>query len=895
MKSLVLLAAALAVFNVGCQPMPTNTPDTYTLTNGLRVLVREDHFAPVVALQVWVNAGGADESDEEAGVAHVHEHMLFKGTARRGLGDIARTVEGAGGRINAWTSWDQTVYHIVLASRHAELGLDVLADAVRNSSFDKDELEKELRVVMEEWRRGQDRPGSRLFHSLFDTAFDLHPYRRPVIGTEESINGLSREKILDFYARHYAPNNMTLVVVGDVETTEIKETVDRLFGDFERRQRDTVVRPAEPEQTGVRFESGRMDVEEAHLGLGFHIPSASHADAAALDLLSFVLGGGESSRLYRRLVADEELATDTGTFAYTPPDPGIFVVTASLEADRIQDSYAAIIEEIARVSQQPPSQEELDRARLNLESDFIFRRETVQGQARELGYALTTHNDPNYDRVYIERLAMATPETLRDLAATYLRRDNMSVVTVLPQQAAAQLSLETVTTGAEAIAGPAPAINAQKSDNGWPKAQATTAADSPEPQGQPKLIRLANGVRLIVHEHHEVPVFSVRAAVRAGVLAETDATNGISNFTAEMLTRGTHKLDRRGFAAAVESLAGSVGGFSGRNSMGLAGAFLSERFDQGMTLFLESLLEPAFSPQEVEKARRELLLAIKHRNDNSSRVAFDMAFAQVYPDHPYGMTTLGQEQSVAAISRDDLVSFYKDMLDPGNLVITVVGDIDEEAVVETIEAALAGLKPSRRPFELPAPATPPTSVRQIRHTTSRHQSHIVLAYPSVDVLDPDRYPLAVLDMILSGQSGRLFDQLRDRQSLAYSVSAFVTKGLTPGVLGAYIGTDPANTEAALAGLLGQLEDIGSQEPTAAEMERAKRYLIGSQEIGLQSNSAMAEDMTFNELYGLGYLASRDYPERINAVTAAEVVRVASKYFDPAIRAEVVVGPQDDAD
>ncbi len=350
-----LLAIAVIGALAGCKRMTPSDPGTaaqhptttiYALENGMRVVIREDHFAPVAALQVWVKAGGADEEDIEAGVAHVHEHMLFKGTSNRGVGEVAAEIEGSGGRINAWTSWNETVYHIVVASRFADTGLDVLGDAVRNSSFDPDELDKELDVVLEEWKRGEDSPSRKIFHGLFGTAYTEHPYKRPVIGTKDSIEGLSRERILSFYERFYAPNNMTVVIVGDVDTRAMKKEVDKVFGDYRRREIARPERPVEPPQDGLRLASLRMQVQESHLALGFHVPGADHPDAPLLDLLAFIIGGGESSRLYTRLVADEQLVTGIGAFAYTPPDPGMFVVTASLESAEMRRAYDAVLEEL---------------------------------------------------------------------------------------------------------------------------------------------------------------------------------------------------------------------------------------------------------------------------------------------------------------------------------------------------------------------------------------------------------------------------------------------------------------------------------------------------------------------------------------------------------------------
>lgn len=898
-----LLSAAALFFATGCSSMKTDNASTsgsdpgltvYELDNGMRVAIKEDHFAPVAALQIWVKAGGADELDTELGVAHVHEHMLFKGTEKRGLGEIAAAVEAAGGQINAWTSWNETVYHIVIASRFADTALDVLADAVRHSAFDPAELDKELDVVLEEWKRGEDSPSRRIFQALFGTAFTEHPYRRPVIGTKESIEGLTREKILSFFGRYYAPNNMTVLVVGDVNTKKMKKAIKKAFGDFKEREIERPERAMEPPQNEVRFTTDRMEINEAHLALGFHIPSALHEDAPILDMLSFILGGGESSRIYRRLVADTQLATSAGTFAYTPPDPGLFVATASLEAKNMDKAFATLVEELAKVRERPVSSEELERARINLESDFVFRNETVQGQARELGYSIIVHDDPDYDQIYLKALREASLADLQQAAIKYLTPQNMTVVSLLPTAADAMLTA----ADAAKLAAPlgADVTTVAVDIKAIQETSSSDESDEDDRHGAgraPQLITLENGTRIIVAEHHAVPVFSVRAAVLGGVLAETKKNNGISNFTAEMLTRGTENRSREQLAKDIESIAGSLGGFAGNNSMGVSGSFLSDNFDEAMDLFLEVLRKPSFDTEEVEKTRHELLLAIKNREDQTSHVAFDLAFETVYPDHPYGMTGLGEKESVSAISVDDLRAYYEASLDPSNLVIAFVGDIDADQVLAKLRAGVGDLEPVEPAFELPPAAADPAGIRTAFKNTKRHQTHLVVAYPSVDVSDPDRYALTVLENILSGQSGRLFYVLRDQQSLAYSVTAFFTKGLARGLFGGYIATDPDNADRALEGMLVEFEKVRTENVTPAELERAQRFLVGTRAIALQTNGSMAEDMAFNELYDLGFLAGREYADKIMAVTADDVRRVADKYLDPDIRAVITVGPEDE--
>ncbi len=891
----VALAACALPLLAGCSLMrsaPSGGPEAttiYSLDNGMRVVIREDHFSPVVAQQIWVQAGGADEADIEAGVAHVHEHMLFKGTTSRGVGEIAAQVESSGGRINAWTSWDQTVYHVVLASQFWAEGLDVLADSVRNSTFDPAELTKELGVVMEEYKRSKDSPGSRVFEALFAEAYRAHPYGRPVIGTEESITGLTRERILDFYRRFYTPENMTVVIVGDVDTAAVRGEIDKLFGDFDSHGVERNPRPVEPAQNGVRVANLTMDVQEAQMALGMHIPGATDPDAVALDVLAHILDGGESTRLYQNLVAERQLATSVSAYAYTPPDPGMFFINASFEADDEAAVLAALLEELERVREEPITQAELDRARANLESDFVYRRQTVQGQARELGYFVVVYKDPHYDESYVRALREVTLADVQRVARKYLTLDNLSVVTLLPEGRTSVIDKSAVETAAARLATDAPRM-AAATEGAVGDDEDAGAGHHHRADAEATRVVLDNGVRVIIREHPTVPTFSVRVATVGGLLAETAATNGTANFVADVLTRGTEKRTHQQLAEAIENLAGDIRGFSGRSSMGVAATFQSKYFDEGMDLVEEVLLEPGLRATDVERARRELLLAIKNREDEVASQAFNLAFATVFPDHPYGMTVLGEKESVAAATPESLRDFLTEVMDPRHLVVTVVGDVDTEAVLARVRAAFGSLEARDDAFAMPERAAVAEGPRQATKTIDRKQSHIVLAWQGVDVANEDRFPLSVLETVLSGQGGRLFYELRDKQALAYSVTAFSAEGLAPGIFGAYIACDPDNAQRAIDGLGEELDKVRANEIRPDELSRAQRYLSGNHAIALQSNAAIAENMTFNELYGLGFDADGDYADKIEAVTPADVLRVARKYLAPETQSLVVVGP-----
>jgi zinc protease len=383
---------------------------------------------------------------------------------------------------------------------------------------------------------------------------------------------------------------------------------------------------------------------------------------------------------------------------------------------------------------------------------------------------------------------------------------------------------------------------------------------------------------------------ALQAVMLGGLLFEHDENNGINNFLAGLLTRGSDRFSRLELTEAVESLAGGLRGFSGRNSVGLSGSFLTGgRSDNAIDLFLDTLLHPVFPLEEVEKRRREILLAIKNREDELSQIAFDLFYATLFTSHPYRLPMLGTEDSLRAVAQEVLCSYYQTLLNPQHLVVTVVGDVETAEVVEQIRAALDPLPAVSHPWSLPPTELRSPRKQQIRKEVEKQQAHIVLGFQGVSLAHADRYPLKVLDAILSRQGGRLFYEVREQRALAYSVTAFSMEGVAPGVFGIYLGTDPSKTAEAIQAARTELVRLREELVDAQELEQAKKYLTGSYEISLQSNNAQAEELAFNELYGLGYDNGRRYLAAVNQVTTEDLRRVAQTYFDLQAETVVIVG------
>jgi len=853
-------------------PAPTQL---HRLSNGLGVLLCPSDLAPVAELQVWAQVGSADEGPGEHGVAHFHEHMLFKGTARRGVGEVAGTIEGAGGRINAYTSHDVTVYHVTLPAEELAQGVDVLSDAVLHPVFDPIEIGREIEVVLEEIRRSEDSPGGVLGNALFAEAYRVHPYRAPILGTPASVSAFERAGLRAFHARWYAPENLVVVAVGMFEPQALLAELEAAFGAVRpggaRRNRR-----AEPAQRELRAAVLTRPFERASASLSWPAVGLAHADAPLLDLAAYVMGNGESSRLVRRVRERAELVERVDAGCYTPLDPGVWSIDLESDAVRIPDAIGACVLEVERLRSAPVSEAELERARANFLASEHFERESVWGVAAKLGSFHCTGGGLDQEQRYLEAIRGATPDDVMRVARAYLAPERLTAVALLPDADVRALDAagiaKAVARGGESArrAGSAPVRSGTSSEI------VSYALDS--------------GVRLHVLPRRNLPLVAARAALLGGQLAEDASTSGVTAFLTSLWLRGTESHSAAEFATAVESRAGEIDSFAGRSSLGLTLEAPSAQWEPLLDLFAEVLLAPSLDPQELERERRETLAAIARREDQLARRALLLFTETHFRQHPYRMPTLGSASSVGALTRETLIAHHEALVTARNLVIAVAGDVDPDAVARGIAARFADL--DVRPFEPPRPAQepPPREIRRAELRKDREQAHCVIGVRGVSVHDDDRYALEVVGQLLAGQGGRLFLELRDRRGLAYAVDAMSVEGLDPGWFAVQIGTAPERLEEARAGLLRELERLVEKEPPTDEVARAKRHLSGSFAIDQQRNAVHAARIAHDSLYGHGPDHHRRYPARITAVTPGDVLRVAQRIVRLDAYTEAVIRP-----
>ena len=855
----------------------------HRLPNGLTVLVEENHAAPVAGLQMWVRVGSADELPGEEGLAHLHEHMLFKGTARRGPGEIARAIEAGGGEINAWTSFDQTVYHVVVAGQFLAQGMDVLADAIASAAFDPVELQREIEVVCEEIKRSLDSPTRKLSKELFAGAFTRHPYGRPVIGTEESVRGFTREGILRFYRRWYQPENCVLVAVGDFREAQVLELAHQLFAWPRDGFAPATPRATEPARSEPAVRVRREVLKEAYVSLAWPAPALRGADVPALDALSLVLGHGDASRLFRALKRDRLLCTEAQASCYTPVDPGLTIVGLTLQPAQLREAMRETLRQTYRLRTEEVTLEELGNACRLIESDAVYQRETVQGQARKLGFYESSAGGVEFEAEYLARVAALTPRTLLEAAERHLRPEAAVLCALLPESEGVPEERELLQIVQEA------AEEAGKARR-KPGAAAAPSARPPVRFGAPRTgplrrEELPGGGVLLLKEERAVPLVAMRAVWSGGLRAESEESAGINMLLARLASKGTQKRGPEQVVREMEAMGGSLGGNSGRNSFGLRAELLSRHLEEGLDLFVEALAEPAFREDEVARERTLQLDELHAREDNPAGVAFLLFAETMYRRHPYRLDTLGTAESLRTMTPDRLAGYRSRSYPVGRTTLSVVGDVDPDRVSQLLRERLGRLPHVPAPRIDPPQEEPVSAPRAAVRKLDKAQAHLVIGFPGARLSDPLRWELEVLSAILAGQGGRLFLELRDKRSLAYSVTSFSVEGIDPGYFAAYIGCGPAKLREALQGIRTELLRCRESPPSATELDRARSHLIGTHAIGLQRNSARAAIHAFDECYGLGADASSRYAERIGAVGAADVLAAAQRVLDP--RAEVL--------
>ena len=833
---------------------PAVTATTSTLPNGLGIIVQEDRSAPVASVQVWIETGSIHEDRHlGAGISHLLEHMLFKGTPTRGASEFAQRIQAAGGYINAYTSFDRTVYWIDIPAKGVATALDLLSDAVMNSTLPPDEYVKEQEVIRREFAMGNDDPDRVASQTLFATAFREHPYRHPIIGHLDVFNALSRDEVMAYYKARYVPNNMFFVVVGDVDAAAVRAQLAEIFAKHPRVSLPPVFIPAEPAQLGRREAHTEFATELTRLHLTWHIPSAAHPDIPALDVAAMVLGSGRSSRLYKKLREDLALVHSADAWCYAPGQCGLFGVDAILDPAHRPAVEAEFHRLIADLRDGGVTERELAKARKASLSHQLQSVTTMRGRASDLGSNWLLARNLDFSRDYLDAIQRVTADDLRRVLATHLTDRNLTVVSVNP-------------TGSLAQAGAATAVR--------------TAGDIQK-------FDLPNGLRLLVREDPRLPLVSMCASFKAGLLAETAADNGVTRLLARVLVKGTHTRTAEQLADEIEELGGALGSDAGNNSLSVSVSVMRPDLRAGLGLLADVLLHATLPEKALAREKDAQLAGIKAEDEEITVIARHLLRENLFGTHPYGLRGSGTPESVARLTRDDLLAFRDRHLCARNGVLAIFGDVRADEIRALVEDALAPLPAGEPAFTtVPEPPALPAS-REVELIEEKEQAVLMVGFPGIDIHSPDSAALDLLDEACSDLGSRLFLRIREEMGLAYFVGSSHLSGLARGMFVFYLGTDPAKLTDVKAALHDEIAKLARDGLTAEEVSRAREKSLGQMEIRHQSNGAFAYQAALNELYGLGHSYHLTQRRQLEDLTTEQVAAAARRYFQqPAITAIV---------
>jgi zinc protease len=861
----------------------------HRLPNGLLVLLKENHSAPVINLNVVYRVGSKFERPGITGVSHLLEHMMFKSTRNLPNGEFDRRLKRVGADNNAYTWLDQTVYYETIASDQIDVALELEAERMQHLLISDEDHRTEMTVVRNELDQRDDSPFTLLYEELLSLAFKAHPYAIPTIGWSDDVEGMTPDEIRAYYRTWYHPDNAFIVAVGDFHSPDLLRKIQQHFGPIPSGGVKHPRLPTEPPQRGEkRFElhrAGQVDF----LLMGWHLPDSCHPDAFPSLVLGDILGSGRTSRLYLALVDNGICASanaESNAFDYI--DPHLFTVSAVLAPGHTPAEAEAVVwQELERLASQPVSDSELARARKQARASYVFERDSL---VREAGALVDFELLPGGWRRaedYLPGIEAVTADDVLRIARTWLTRENVTVGAYIASKeegGPAEVDDDDYDEDDEESI-PELAIHR-------PHYRPANEAALHSPiqciaAGTPVLHTFPNGLRLILQQNRNNPTLSFTGLFCAGAVDDDADCPGAASLATAMLLNGTNRHSKLELATLLEDNALSLSYAAGRENMSVSGRCLKEDWPLLLDLLCETMLEPAWNAAELDKLRQQVLAGLLHSLNDTFEQAYYSARSAVYGDgHPFAGRLEGMPDSVTSLQPGDLAAWYQDKLSPHDGVLSIVGDITPEAAIEQIGTALGNWKgagqrnrdvllargneaklPAKRELRIPLPDKNSVSLVWLGPVAAK-----------IDAQWPERM---LANFIFGGDfQARLNARLRVKEGLTYGSYSWFGNGRAAGPWSAKAEVATENVDRAIAATHEEMERFAVEGPTAEELDTAKAYLTGNFPVRLASNGAVAAVLT-EACYldrGLDYI--RRYPDIIRSVTLEQCAAAAAQFMHP---------------
>lgn len=864
------------------------------LDNGLTVLTKEIHTAPVVSVQVWYRVGSRNEAPGLNGISHQLEHLLFKGTQSRPI-QFGRLFSALGSASNAFTSYDMTAYFGTVSSDKLEALLVLEADRMRHSLINEEQLETEKRVVISELQGYDNSPEYRLSEAVMRQAFPERAYGLPVGGTKTDVESFTLEQVRDYYSTFYCPENAVLTVTGDFDSATLQTIIDQAFGAI--APNTTPLSPSTSVTSSISPPSSTSPIHLQQPGSAtliesvYPIPDIHHPDVPVLDVLDAILSVGRNSRFFQTLI-EPGLASQVSSYSAALIEPGWYNISAALIPEQdLQNVDQVLLQTIESIQQTLVSDEELERAKQQLMTHFMMSNREIDSQASQLAYSEIVTGDYRYSDRYLTQIHQVSAADVQRVAQTYLNAAQRTVGYFEPTQfdedaeignVSAQQTVENFTPSEPVdpaeVAQYLPAFN---------KAKGSTT------QVLPEAFTLPNGLRVLLLSDHSSPTVTLNGNIQAGNGLDLLTKPGVASLTAETIMGGTDTHDALALAKRLEDRGAGLDFSAFREGVEVEGHALAIDLSLLLKTLAEILQQAAFPDSELELSRKQIISSLHMELDDPARLGRRTLQQKLYaPDHPfYVFPTIETMQS---ITREDVRAFYQQCYTPEHTVLALVGDFDIPQVKVQIQTYFGDWKTHGIQSTQPIPVTPfPATTHRVQvPLPGKSQSITYMGYPGIERRDRRYHTAIVLNQILGGDtlSSRLGTEIRDRQGLTYGIYSYFAAGQIAGPFVIEMQTAPEDTEQAVNSTIALLQNLRQHGISESELSAAKRSIVNSYPVELANPDAVVHRMLMNAVDGYSPEEIRDFPGKIEAVTMAQMNQVIQDLILPDHLLIVTAGP-----
>ena len=837
---------------------------TFTYANGMSVYIRENTQAPTVNVQLWVKTGSINEEKYLGyGLSHFLEHMVFQGTKKYSASKLMDMVHREGSEINAYTSFENTVYYIRGLSSTVETAIDILLELCTAPKFPADGFKTEKEIILRERAMTQDNPDRILGEKLWLEVFKTHPVRHPIIGYKDKIQKVNRKIMLDYYQKRYASNKMFFIITGDVKSDEIIELIGNKTNNIPAGNYYEPFISPEKDQLSARFNHTFYNDPVPRIAFGYKIPDSSNKDYIAMNLLASILSDGGSSRLVHNLRDTKKLVIDIDAFTYAGNSNGIFSVTACCEDANKEATAKEILNELANISS-GITEEELNRTKKKEATNFYIRLRSNNGIASLIGNSVLNQASPDFANQYIKYVHSLTTEDIVKTAEKYLNYSKLSYTEIIPFNSKPLKQI---------------------SDNSIKK-------NIYRENRKPTLETFDNKIRMIHIPDTNQPLIDIAIILPGGSIFETNTNSGITRMLANLMTTGTKSFSEKELAALLDNNAITLYASGGNNSLSLRLKLPSDSLSVATRALQSIFQEPLFEQDKLDRERNITLELLKTRAMNPQRKAEDTLNKIMYKNHPYATSYIGTEASLKTLTVNSIKEFYQQCLIPEKCVISISGDISQDKAKEVCKIIFSKVKwNTESPIDISKIPEPQFPEEPSFHKVplDKEQSVVILGIPGCSNLSRDRFGIDIIQTALDGMDTRIFKTIREDEGLAYYTGIYLSRGLHQGIIALYAGTNKKNADRVVSLFKKEKKKLYKYGLSKKEYNTAIARLKSSMAELQSKTSSMTFSSALSEFYGNGYLEVWNQFDTISKITLEELNSLVKKYFSNENETIVIAG------